>query len=352
MLVLAREYRGVTQEELANKANVAQSTIAKIENGIKNDIDEDKVDLISRELNFPNDFFYQQEDVLSFGSSAYFYRKKATMSASERKKIHSIVNILRIGIKKTLKFIDIEASKELPLLEIDEYENSASQVAKALRVFWNLPDGPIRNITSLLESAGIIIIPCDFGTKTIDATSLRLSEMPPLVFINKDIPSDRWRFTLAHELAHLIMHRIPHEKMEEEADEFAAEFLVPEAEIMPQFRMVPTLKLPDLIKLKEYWKVSIAMLVMRAKTLGIINDTQVRYQFMMLSKNGFRVNEPAPLRKETTRNIDQIISTMVEDLGFTKENIATALYWPIKEVESLFSLPSQVKNQAQLRIVR
>jgi Zn-dependent peptidase ImmA (M78 family)/DNA-binding XRE family transcriptional regulator len=352
MLVLAREYRGITQEELAITANVAQSTIAKIENGIKNEIDDTKAALISNELGFPIDFFYQQEDILSFGSSAYFYRKKTTMSASERKKIHSLVNILRIGIKKTLKFIDIEASKELPLLEIDGYYNSASQAAKALRVFWSLPDGPIKNLTALLESAGIIIIPCDFGTKTIDATSLRLSEMPPLIFINKDIPGDRWRFTLAHELAHLIIHRIPHERMEEEADEFAAEFLVPENEIMPQFRMIPTLKLPDLIKLKEYWKVSIAMLVMRAKTMCVLNDTQVRYQFMMLSKNGFRINEPAPLQKEATRNIDQIISTMVEDLGFTKENIAKALYWPLQEVETLFSFPSQVKNQAQLRIVR
>lgn len=360
MLTLAREYRGLTQEQLVdklkayklNKVRIGQSTIAKIETGIKNEIEEDIINLISSELNFPVDFFYQQEDVLNFGSSAYFYRKKATMLASERKKIHSTVNIFRIGLKKTLKFIDIEASRDLPSLEIDEYGNSASQVAKALRVFWSLPDGPIRNITSLIESSGVIVVPCDFGTRSIDATSLRLSEMPPLIFINKDIPGDRWRFTLAHELAHLIMHRIPHEKMEEEADEFAAEFLVPEEEITPQFRMMPTLKLNDLIKLKEYWKVSIAMLVMRAKNTDIINDTQVRYQFMMLSKNGFRINEPAPLKKETTININQIITTMIEELSFTKENIAKSLSWSIDEVENFFSLPSQVKNQAQLRVVK
>lgn len=352
MLTLAREYRGITQEELATSANVAQSTIAKIENGSKNEIDDDKLKSISIRLNFPVDFFYQQEDILNFGSSAYYYRKKTTMSASERKKIHSRVNLLRIGIKKTLKFLDMESSKELPLLEIDEYNNSPSQVARALRVFWCIPDGPIKNITALLESAGILVVPCDFGTKTIDATSLRLLEMPPLIFINKDIPGDRWRFTLAHELAHLIMHRIPHEKMEEEADEFAAEFLVPEIEVVPQFKLVPTLKLPDLIKLKEYWKVSIAMLVMRAKSLKIINDTQFRYQFMMLSKNGFRIDEPAPLHKEKPRNVEQIISTLVDHLGFTKEDIAKALCWSSKDVEILFPFTSPIKNQSQLRIVK
>ncbi|MBK7012326.1 MAG: ImmA/IrrE family metallo-endopeptidase [Xanthomonadales bacterium] len=45
-----------------------------------------------------------------------------------------------------------------------------------------------------------------------------------MIFINKDVPGDRWRFTLAHELAHLVMHDIPKPDMEDEADEFASEF--------------------------------------------------------------------------------------------------------------------------------
>lgn len=352
MVILAREYRAITQGNLAKKTGISQSFIAKIENGIKSDIDEKTLDLIANELAFPVEFFCQQEDVLSFGSSAYFYRKKATMPASERKKVHSIVNILRIGLKKALKLVDIEPTLHLPEINIDEYGDCASQVAKAVRVFWHLPDGPIKNLTALLESAGVIIISCDFGTRAIDATSLRLAEMPPIIFINKDIPGDRWRFTLAHELAHLIMHRIPHEKMEQEADEFAAEFLVPEIEVKPQFRKIPTLKLSDLIKLKEYWKVSIAMLIMRAKFLKVINETQVRYQFMMLSKSGYRINEPAPLQKEVPNSMDRIITTMTDDLKFTNENIAELLKWNHQDLVGLLPLPFQEASKPRLRIVR
>ena len=48
-----------------------------------------------------------------------------------------------------------------------------------------------------------------------------ISETPPLIFINKDLLQDRYRFTLAHELGHLIMHDIPHENMEDKKrDEF------------------------------------------------------------------------------------------------------------------------------------
>lgn len=350
MLTLARDYRAMTQDDLAKKSGVTQSVVAKIESGMKSDVDERIIDLFSEALNFPPSFFSQKEDVLGFGSSAYFYRKKSTIPAAERKKVHSTVNLSRIAIKKMLKFVEVSPSRKLPEIDIEEYGKSASQVAKAIRVFWMLPDGPIKNLTALLESAGIIVVPCDFGTRAIDATSLRLAEMPPLIFINNDIPGDRWRFTLAHELAHLIMHRIPHESMEEEADEFAAEFLVPEEEIRPQFKMIPSWKLPELVKLKEYWKVAISMLVMRAKTLGVISDSQARYQFMTLSKCGYRLNEPAPLTREVATNLNQMFLAMTDGLGFSQEDISEAFMWHPQEVEQLLSFQGRVRSH--LRVVK
>lgn len=350
MLTLAREYRAMTQDNLAKKTGIAQSLIAKIEGGMKNDVEERMIELFSIALGFPIGFFSQREDVLGFGSSAYYYRKKSTLPATERKRVHSTVNLARIAIKKVLKFVEISPSRQLPDIDINEYGGSASQAAKAIRVFWALPDGPIKNITALLESAGIIVVLCDFGTRAIDATSLRLTEMPPLIFINRDIPGDRWRFTLAHELAHLIMHRIPHEEMEEEADEFAAEFLVPEEEIKPQFKIISSLKLPELIKLKEHWRVSISMLIMRAKTLKVISDSQARYQFMILSKQGYRLNEPAPIARENTTNLNQMFSAMADGFGFTQEDIAEIFMYHPKDVEQFF--PSQTRDRHRLHVVK
>lgn len=350
MLIISREYREMTQEVLAKRTGVAQSLIAKIEGGMKNNITEEMMKSFSSALNFPPEFFCQNEDLLGFGSSAYFYRKKSTIPAVERKKIHSTVNIIRITIKKILNFVEIDPSIQLPEIEIDEYGGSATQAAKAIRVFWKLPDGPIKNLTALLESAGIIIVSCDFGTRAIDATSLRLAEMPPLIFINNDIPGDRWRFTLAHELCHLVMHRIPHENMEREADEFAAEFLVPEEEIKPQFMMAPSLKLPELIRLKEYWRVSISMLLMRAKALKVINDSQSRYQFMMLSKRGYRLNEPAPLPRESATNLNKMIIAITDQLKFTKDDFSKAVMLYQQEVDKFFL--SHEKYRPRMRLVK
>ncbi|MHB8847206.1 MAG: ImmA/IrrE family metallo-endopeptidase [Burkholderiales bacterium] len=350
MLILARDYRGLTQEELAQKITVAQSTIAKIEGGIKSEVDDITASAIESGLGFPKEFFSQQEELLGFGSSAYFYRKRATLPASDRKKIHSIVNLLRIAVKKILPFIEIKPTRELPQLNLDEYGDSPSQAAKAVRAFWAVPDGPIKDLTALIESSGVLVIPCDFGTRLFDATSLRFAEMPPLIFINQDVPGDRWRFTLAHELAHLILHTVPHEKMEDEANEFASEFLVPSQEVTPQFTKMMPLGLADFVKLKGYWKVSIAMLIHCAQHVGVLSESQARYQYITLSKNKMRINEPAPINRESPRNIKRMISAMTSDIGFEIDEMANLFKWTRLELEQLF--PSDVSLPLKLRLVQ
>ena len=64
---------------------------------------------------------------------------------------------------------------------IEEYDSDPAKVARALRSFWNMPDGPVKDLTALVESAGVLVLSCDFGTKAVDATSLRLMDMPPLI---------------------------------------------------------------------------------------------------------------------------------------------------------------------------
>ena len=77
MLSLAREYRCLTQGELAKQASITQSLIAKIENGIKNSASEETVLSLANALNFPIEFLKLEENTVGFGSSSVFYRKKS-----------------------------------------------------------------------------------------------------------------------------------------------------------------------------------------------------------------------------------------------------------------------------------
>lgn len=340
MVILAREFRGLTQEELARKLCISQARVARIEGGLNTDVEPAIMESMTEELGFPAEFFTQEEDRIGFGSSAYFYRKKSELLAADRKRIHGVVNLLRIAVKRFNDFVEIDSTKPLPMFDLTEFDGNPSRIAQALRGLWKLPDGPIKNLTALLEAAGVIVTPCDFGTRAMDATSLRLAEMPPLIFVNQDIPGDRWRFTLAHELGHLIMHDVPHESMEDEADAFAAEFLTPEVEIRAQFGRYSRLRLQDFANLKPYWKVSMAFLLVRAHTLGFLDDNQRRYLWMTMSKLNMRRKEPNPIEREEPKTLRRILDYFFEKLNYGVPDFGKLLRLNPPELRSLLGVAS------------
>ncbi len=325
MVVLAREYRSLTQEELAGRVKVKQGAISKIEGGIAPEMAHDFIGKIAEVLDFPVEFFYQPGERLGFGSSSFYYRKRASISSSDRKRITGIVNLLRLSIKRLLTSVELEPSRKLPRFSLDSF-SSAEHVARALRSAWNLADGPINNLTALVESAGVVIVPCDFGTQSMDATSLQLNDMPPLIFMNKCIPGDRWRYTLGHELGHLVMHDLPSETMEVEADEFAAEFLMPANDLKLQFSKLPKIRLQDLASLKPYWKVSMAALLMRAGTLGSLTETQTKSLWVQMSGAGYRTKEPVPLEIEKTQNFNGLFQYFIQHLGYSVDEMARLMF--------------------------
>lgn len=345
MVTLARDYRGLTQAELALRLHVSQSTVAKIEAGLRNASEADRLDDIAAALDFPPAFFLSDERLVGYGSSAYFYHKRATILASDRKRIHSIVNLNRIGLRQLLRHVDIDPSRPLRRFDVHEY-GSAERVAHAVRGHWSLPDGPVANITKLIEGAGIIVVPCDFETDRFDATSLWLADLPPMIFINSSLPGDRWRFTLAHELAHLVMHDSPREKMEDEADAFAAEFLAPEDQIKPHLLLAQSWKVSELIQLKLYWRVSIGMLVRRAYELGLMDDS-TRQRFYIRNA-AIRRHEPEPLDQERAESLEKIVEAVRDGLGFGFDGLARLLRLPNDVTASLS--PSAAKS-TRLRLV-
>jgi len=352
MVVLAREFRGWTQEELGRKLYVSQAKVAKLEGGLQSDVTSEFGGQISEALGFPIEFFQLQEDRLGFGSSAYYYRKKSDITAADRKRIHANVNLLRIHVKRLLSFVDIQATRPLPVMSLDDHNGSPSRVAQAVRALWRLPEGPIGNLTAIVESAGVVVIPCDFQTRAMDATSLRLAEMPPLVFMNDQLPGDRWRYTLAHELGHLLLHQVPSEQMEDEANEFAAELLMPEGDLRPQFVRLGELRLQDLCNLKPYWKVSIASLLVRANDLGFLGESKRRYLWSLMNRWHWRTVEPEPLDREQPRTMRRVLGHFRDRLKYSDEDLATFLLTHLDDLRMLHANWFQDASSApRLRLV-
>jgi len=349
MVILAREFQGITQAELAERSGLKQPRIARIEAGIGADLSDDEKARIFSALEFPREFFFLSEERYGYGTSSIFTRTRQ-LTATERKRLSGLVNVLRIQTKKMLDHVDVQASRPLPRLSLDDYP-SASAIAGTLRDAWKVPLGPVRNLTKLIEGAGVIIVECDFGSIPMDATSIAVSGIPPMIFINKDVPGDRWRFTLAHELAHLVMHDIPKPDMEDEADEFASEFLMPSAEIAPDFARMGSVKLESYVTLKGYWGVSIAALIMKAKSLGKISSDQSKNLFIQMARLGIRKNEPAPIARESTNLHPMMLGYFRDDMQFTDEEFSKVVLFNPNRLKELYGQTSS-SEKPRLRVVR
>ena len=319
MVSLARNLRGLTQSQLAELLGVQQGTISKLEGGLISATREMCAGL-SRVLKLPKHFFTQTDRVYGLGTHAYMHRRRQRISAEVRRRIEAKLNLIRIHTERLLESVNVESPYLIPQISPTDQDLSPEEVAMVLRAQWLVADGPIDNVTILLEGAGIFVIPCDFGTTSMDATSIWLPGSHPLIFINESIPGDRWRFTLCHELGHLVMHNEPSEYMESEASQFASAMLMPKSDIIADFGKIT---LSHLANLKSFWKVSIQSLIERAYSLQKITKNQRRYFYMDMARHGYRTKEPVLLEPEEPYLHGMLFDAHKNNLDYSLDDFAS-----------------------------
>ncbi len=322
MFLIARDYRGHSQSSLAKKTRISQARLSKIENGISLP-EEDVVAEIAEQLNFPVDFFYQTGRAIGQPMSAHaMFRKRSSVGVKVLSKLTAEISIRLLNLKIFLRSIDIDASLRLPEYDIEDYDNDAVAIAKMIRSTWLLRNGPVADLTDLIEKSGVIIFWCDFGYALVDGVSLKIPGLPPCIFLNKDRPADRQRFSLAHELGHLVMHRQASGTMEDEANAFASELLMPAESVTSSLR--GGLSLAELARLKRVWRVSMQALLVRAKTLNLITKNQSEYLWRQMSTHGYRKQEPinTEFPHEIPRTLSEIIRLHETQLEYSVDDFA------------------------------
>lgn len=332
MLRLARDVRELTQAELANRSGITQAFISKLEHGLHVQPGDEALRQMADALGFPVGFFSQDEKALGF--PPFHYRKRAKLGARPLARIGAIINIRRMHIAKLLRSYEIEVTKPIPQVDLDEQGVTPEKLAERLRAYWMLPRGPIVNVTEVIENAGGIVVPTKFGTNLLDGLSFRAEGLPPLFFMNKDIAGDRFRFSLAHELGHMVMHLVPasDEKMEDEARRFAAAFLMPASEIRPY---LIDAKLSNLGRVKAYWRVSIKSLIERAHDLKLITDSQYKTLNAQYART-VKGEEPISIELESPRRLQKIVQYHRDILGYSIDDLAELLVVHPRDVENAY----------------
>ena len=330
MLILAREFWGYNQTDLAELVSLNQGTISRIEAGILSPSD-DIIDGFVRTLEFPKTFFQQPDRVFGFNSTVFRHRKRQSLPDKVLRRLHAQMNLCRMRVERITRSIKPEFDFKFLRMTPDEYDGGVPEIARLVRSTWMLPPGPIRNLTQSIEEAGGIVVEYDFGTKQADAISEWVDDSGnhrPMFLINSNpsIPWDRRRLTLAHELGHVILHKFPNPEMEDEANEFAAEFLMPRREIKP---LLYNLTIAKLVELKRMWKVSMQALIERAYQLKTITEYQRRLFYVNMNRGGrSRIHEPLEheFLPERPELFLRLVRAHLDQLGYSIRELAQFLF--------------------------
>lgn len=344
MLTIARESRGLSQTELARISGIPQGTISKAENGLT-ELPEERVQAIADALDYPRDLLDWPDPIYGFGSSMFHHRKQQSVGQTVLRRLHATVNLLIARLRRLSIGIDIEAPLPFPALDIDSFDGSPEEVARAVRAAWLAPMGPVENMIRLVEAAGATVLRRDLGSPRITAVSIRPPGIQPIFLLNRRLSPDRERFTIAHELGHLIMHEIPRPEAEAEANRFAAEFLMPAIEIRPQ---LAKLDLAKAALLKQYWKTAMSALIRRAHDLDVIPDTRYRSLFSQMAQRGFNRVEPVDLPREEPSVVCRILDIHVNTHRYRYDELARLAGLKTDEFFEEF----HVSSQRRLRLVR
>lgn len=333
----ARIYRGWTVAELAEKIGCSRQTISMYENKGTNPLDTSTVDQLSKVLGFPSDFFFQKDKPISIGST-YFRALLTTNKKYRAEQVQKMEFVAQIYsfLSEYINFM----SCPMPLIPVGMSPESA---ASLLRKQWGLGDRPIENIIHIVEQNGIFVTSFDTSTDDVDAFSQMIyvedeNDYRFLIgYSNNKTSAARIHFDIAHELGHICLHEWSEDiesldkeefrDRENEAHRFAAAFLLPETSFIQDAKNVPP-TIPAYTRLKRKWKVSIAAMLRRSYSLGVITMEDYQNGMRTLQRRGLRKLEP----------LDDILQTATPSL------LKTAVYMLLNE--GVFSPQSFVEELA------
>jgi Zn-dependent peptidase ImmA (M78 family) len=330
LLVAGREALGLTQTELAVKLTelagaqpkISQGYVSRAEKGALS-VTGDRLELFATALEATPHLLTSDAKLWSLGEGCLYHRNRASTKASTLRQLHAKINLLRLFLHRLADAGDV-AFPEFTLVPVlvgglDGPEDAARGLRRALQ----LPEGPIESVTSVAERIGALVVPMSLGGREVDATSLHPPGEPPVFVINTDAPTDRQRFTLAHEIGHLACACPPDMDAEEIAQAFASELLAPAKEVRPQLASAPITP-SRLLQLKATWRMSAAALLRRAVDLAVISDSRYRTLNTQTSALGWKTSEPEPLPAEDSRVVPALVAAAVRRTGSINAAAAAA----------------------------
>lgn len=315
-LTVAREYRGFTKRELAEKIGKTASAVSQFESSrLKPDIETFARIVLA--LGLSTDFFAQdKQPPEEIQIECCHFRALRRTSQQQRKQVvrSGEIYLRLVGYLESLG-IDFPEEKIRDFSTHVSTSDDIERLAIHVRQSWNLGQGPLPNLVRLLESKGIIVLPIYESCEEVDAFSVWLPKRP-LIFLSLGKTASRARFDAAHELGHLLMHEdaIPGDSvLEHQANRFASAFLLPRETFSKE--CPKRWSFSAFNQLKPRWKVSVQAMVKRAADLGIFSASTMSRAFAEMGQRGLRMNEGQEWKIEEPTAINEALQLLRDEIS-------------------------------------
>lgn len=277
------------------------------------------------------------------------FRKHSGTSAQDRAQAEVLVT------EKLEDYLAVEDILELTppanpfgKLAIDYVESfeAVDQVARDLRRQWKLGIDPIPSMAALLEDKGLKVIEADlperFDGLACDVQRSGNKPATEVIVVSSRTNVERKRFNLAHELAHRVIRATgnPAIGLEKAMNRFAGAFLVPTEHLVEEVgARRHGMTYHEIMRLKRFYGVSAAAMMMRLGQVGILQQTVIEHAFRSYARS-WRAKEPDPIRDdegfgafERPQRFERLVWRALGEELISPVRAAQFLHLPLSTVE-------------------
>lgn len=339
-----------TQKELAERLNVATSTVSRWQKG-EIAPDAEALTTLASALDVRREFFLRP---VYSSERPMFHRKLSSTLMPDYRYQKSQMAWLQELSAILGHYVDF------PVVDIPDVLGNASwrqlreddieRIALDLRRHWKLGEGPCGDIVALLERVGVIVGTIEMGTAKLDGLCSwsPIDGRPHILLATDKMSFPRRQMDGAHELAHAVLHRnVTDEEFNENINDIEKQaFRLASAILMPSTSYPYEVKRPslaNLLSLKERWRVSIKAQIHRLADLEIIPRDYVIDLYKLHSAKGWTKEEPLDREWELSapRTLRESLNLLVSSGVRTKADL-TAVEFTMSpsDVERLANLPT------------
>lgn len=241
------------------------------------------------------------------------YRKKSRLPKREQERVESLVQQTledRFRVQELLNQVQDSAIpvQSMPVRNLEDAEKAAEK----LRTQWNLGSDAISSVTDVLEDHYVHVIEIEANKKFDGISAVAENEKHGVkaaaVVTRRDVPGERQRLDITHELGHLVLNVNRNVDGEKAAFRFGTAFLAPASSIYRDVgRKRVLIPSDELCLLKRRYGMSLQALLHRLHDLDIITDSYYRQWCIDINRLGWRLQEPLPLPREKPKWMYQMV---------------------------------------------